>query len=193
LNHGEGEAEQFYRDLQHRGIRVRASTPPSLSQFPDFFPHKSSAVGSQGGAVSRFSSESICPEAVGILLTPAGFNRTIRQLNCTLACREIRWESALSMAQTIRVKKVSATDFRDDLKEHLKTVKDNTVLLIENRRQVAKYVVDRKYLDRLVEERESILATLEILADRELTNRLVELKKSGLSKGKLYTIDEVLG
>jgi PHD/YefM family antitoxin component YafN of YafNO toxin-antitoxin module len=127
------------------------------------------------------------------LSPPAGFNRTIRLLNCTLACREIRWESALSMAQTIRVKKVSATDFRDDLKEHLKTVKDNTVLLIENRRQVAKYVVDRKYLDRLVEERESILATLEILADRELTNRLVELKKSGLSKGKLYTMDEVLG
>ena len=99
----------------------------------------------------------------------------------------------MSTAHAIRVRKVSASDFRDDLKEHLKTVKDNTVLLIENRRQVAKYVVDRKYLDRLVEERESILATLEILADRELTNRLVELKKRGLSKAKLYTMDEVLG
>jgi hypothetical protein len=54
-------------------------------------------------------------------------------------------------------------------------------------------VVDREYLDRLVEERESIFATLEILADRELTNRLLELKKSGLSKAKLYTVDEVLG
>jgi len=99
----------------------------------------------------------------------------------------------MSMAHAIRIKKVSATDFRDDLKEHLKTVKDNTVLLIENRRQVAKYVVDREYLDRLVEERESILATLEILADRELTNRLLELKKSGHSKAKLYTMAEVLG
>ena len=99
----------------------------------------------------------------------------------------------MSMAHAIRVKKVSATDFRDDLKEHLKTVKDNTVLLIENRRQDAKYVVDREYLDRLVEERESILATLEILADRELTNRLLELKKNGLSKAKLYTMAEVLG
>jgi len=99
----------------------------------------------------------------------------------------------MSMAQSIRIRKVSATDFRENLKEHLKTVKDNTVLLIENRRQVAKYVVDPKYLDRLVEERESILATLEILADRELTNRLLELKKSGLSKVKFYTLDEVLG
>jgi PHD/YefM family antitoxin component YafN of YafNO toxin-antitoxin module len=99
----------------------------------------------------------------------------------------------MSMAHAIRVRKVSATDFRDDLKEHLKTVKDNTVLLIENRRQDAKYVVDREYLDRLVEERESILATLEILADRELTNRLLELKKNGLSKAKLYTMAEVLG
>jgi PHD/YefM family antitoxin component YafN of YafNO toxin-antitoxin module len=99
----------------------------------------------------------------------------------------------MSMAHAMRVRKVSATDFRDDLKEHLKTVKDNTVLLIENRRQDAKYVVDREYLDRLVEERESILATLEILADRELTNRLLELKKNGLSKAKLYTMAEVLG
>jgi PHD/YefM family antitoxin component YafN of YafNO toxin-antitoxin module len=99
----------------------------------------------------------------------------------------------MPMAHAIRVRKVSATDFRDDLKEHLKTVKDNTVLLIENRRQDAKYVVDREYLDRLVEERESILATLEILADRELTNRLLELKKNGLSKAKLYTMAEVLG
>jgi flagellar biosynthesis regulator FlbT len=99
----------------------------------------------------------------------------------------------MSMAHAIRVKKVSATDFRDDLREHLKTVKDNTVLLIENRRQVAKYVVDQEFLDRLVAERESILATLEILADRELTNRLVELKKRGVSKAKLYTMDEVFG
>jgi PHD/YefM family antitoxin component YafN of YafNO toxin-antitoxin module len=99
----------------------------------------------------------------------------------------------MSMAQAIRVRKVSATDFREDLKAHLKTVRGNTVLLIENRRQDAKYVVDREYLDRLVEERESILATLEILADRELTNRLLELKKSGLSKAKFYTLDEVLG
>jgi PHD/YefM family antitoxin component YafN of YafNO toxin-antitoxin module len=97
------------------------------------------------------------------------------------------------MAHAIRVRKVSATDFRDDLREHLKTVKDNTVLLIENRRQVAKYVVDQKFFDRLVEERESILATLEILADREITDRLVELKKSGLSKAKLYTMNEVFG
>ncbi len=35
--------------------------------------------------------------------------------------------------------------------------------------------------------------TLEILADRELTNRLLELKKSGLSKAKLYTMAEVFG
>jgi hypothetical protein len=50
-----------------------------------------------------------------------------------------------------------------------------------------------KFFDRLVEERESILATLEILADREITDRLVELKKSGLSKAKLYTMNEVFG
>lgn len=99
----------------------------------------------------------------------------------------------MSMAHAIKVRKVSATDFRDGLREHLKTVKDNTVLLIENRRQVAKYVVDQEFLDRLVGERESILATLEILADRELTNRLLELKKSGFSKAKLYTMDDVFG
>ena len=35
------------------------------------------------------------------------------------------------------------------------------------------YLVDKDFLDSLLNERESILATLEILADRELTERLI--------------------
>jgi hypothetical protein len=38
--------------------------------------------------------------------------------------------------------------------------------------------VDKEFLDSLVNERESILATLEILADRELTDRLLNLSKT---------------
>ena len=54
----------------------------------------------------------------------------------------------------------------------------NRVVLVENRRQPSKYLVDKDFLDSLVKERESILATLEILADRELTDRLLTLSKT---------------
>jgi|SRR5712692_9374118 len=99
----------------------------------------------------------------------------------------------MPMAHAMKVRKVSATQFRDGLKQQLRAVKNDKVLLIQNRRQQAKYVVDREFLDRLVAERDSILATLEILADRQLTNRLVELKKRGLAKARLFSIDEVFG
>jgi hypothetical protein len=51
----------------------------------------------------------------------------------------------------------------------LQEARANRVLLVENRRQAPKYLVDKEFLDSLVNERESILATLEILADRKLT------------------------
>jgi len=79
---------------------------------------------------------------------------------------------------SISVMRVSATDLRDKLKSCLRQARANRVVLVENRRQPAKYLVDKKFLDSLVEERESILATLEILVDRELTDRLLTLSKS---------------
>jgi hypothetical protein len=48
----------------------------------------------------------------------------------------------------------------------------------------------------LVNERESILATLEILADRELTDRLLTLSKSiddDVAAGRLLTTTDVFG
>jgi prevent-host-death family protein len=77
----------------------------------------------------------------------------------------------------IDIKKVSVTDFRDRLKDYLKAARANRVVLVENRRQPAKYLVDKEFLDSLVKERESIMVTLEILADRDLTDRLLRLSK----------------
>jgi hypothetical protein len=67
---------------------------------------------------------------------------------------------------------------------------------VQNRRQEEKYVVDKEWLDNLVRERESILATLEVLADRKLTNRLIELSKTiddDVQDNRLYSMDEVFG
>jgi PHD/YefM family antitoxin component YafN of YafNO toxin-antitoxin module len=96
----------------------------------------------------------------------------------------------------INIKRVSATDLRDNLKSCLRQARENKVVLVENRRQPAKYLVDKKFLDSLVEERESILATLEILVDRELTNRLLALSKSiddDVAAGRLLTTADVFG
>ena len=44
-------------------------------------------------------------------------------------------------------------------------------------RRAFKNMEDKRFLDSLVEERESILATLEILVDPDLTDRLLTLSK----------------
>ena len=97
---------------------------------------------------------------------------------------------------SIAVKKVTATDLRGKLKTYFKEATANRVVLIENRRQPSKYLVDKDFLDRLVNERESILATLEILADRELTDRLLSLSKTidrDVAAGRLLTTADVFG
>jgi hypothetical protein len=93
-------------------------------------------------------------------------------------------------------KTVSATDLRDRLKDCLKAARNNQVVLIENRRQSSKYLVDKEFLDMLVEERDSIFATLEILADRDLTDRLLDLSKTidrDVASGRLLTTADVFG
>jgi hypothetical protein len=101
------------------------------------------------------------------------------------------------MAETsIAVKKVTATDLRDKLRTYLKQAKANRVVLVENRRQPPKYLVDKDFLDSLVNERESILGTLEILVDRELTDRLLTLSKTideDVAAGRLLTTADVFG
>ena len=97
---------------------------------------------------------------------------------------------------SIAVKRVTATDLRSKLKTYLKAAKANQVVLVENRRQPSKYLVDKEFLDSLVNEREAILATLEILADRELTDRLLRLSKTlddDVAAGRLLTTADVFG
>jgi len=97
---------------------------------------------------------------------------------------------------TIRVKKVSSTALRGKLKSCLRQARANRVVLVENRRQDSKYLVDKAFLDSLVEERESILATLEILADRGLTERLLRLSKSiddDVAAERLLAFSDVFG
>jgi len=94
------------------------------------------------------------------------------------------------------VKRVTATDLRDNLKRYLKAAKAMRVVLIENRRQSAKYLVDKEFLDSLLRERESVLATLEILADRELTDRLLKLSRTlddDVAADRLLTAVDVFG
>jgi hypothetical protein len=95
---------------------------------------------------------------------------------------------------SIDVKKVTATDLRDKLKDCWKAARANRVVLIENRRRSPKYLVDKDFLDALVKERESIIATLEILADRELTDRLLNLSRTledDVAAGRLLTTADV--
>jgi hypothetical protein len=99
-------------------------------------------------------------------------------------------------ACVMNIKRVSATDLRSDLKQRLGEAKDNKVLLVHNRRQEEKYVVDKRWLDSLVKERESIFATIEILADRSLTNRLLKLSETiddDLASGRLLSTADVFG
>jgi len=94
----------------------------------------------------------------------------------------------------VEIEKVTATQLRTKLKRYLKSAKENRVVLVENRRQPAKYLVDKEFLDTLLKERESIVATLEILADRKLTDRLLNLSKTiddDVAAGRLLTNADV--
>src|SRR5216684_4208979 len=126
-------------------------------------------------------------------LTAKRFKRTLTSMNRTF---EIGRTQMATVCANVNVKRVTATDLRDSLKDCLKAARDNRVVLIENRRQSAKYLVDKEFLDTLMNERDSILATLEILADRSLTDRLLNLSKtidSDFAAGRLLTTADVFG
>jgi hypothetical protein len=96
---------------------------------------------------------------------------------------------------SLAVRKVTATDFREKLKDYLQEARANTVVLVENR-QRPKYLVDKEFLDSLVKERESILATLEMMADRKFTDRLLKLSRtidSDVRAGRLLKKADVFG
>jgi PHD/YefM family antitoxin component YafN of YafNO toxin-antitoxin module len=104
-------------------------------------------------------------------------------------------ESVLMTAR-MGVKKVTVTYLRGQLKHYMKVARANQVVLVENRRQPSKYLVDKDFLDSLVKERESVMATLEVLADRELTDRLLGLSKTidkAVAAGRLLTTADVFG
>lgn len=91
---------------------------------------------------------------------------------------------------------MSATKFRERFKDFAGQAKGGKVILVVNRRQEPKYLVDKEWLDALVRERESVLATLEILADRQLTTRLRKLAKridADVQAGRLHTMEKVFG
>jgi hypothetical protein len=87
-------------------------------------------------------------------------------------------KSKRSARRGIKVKRVTASQLRRRLRDRLREVKNNRVLLVQNRRQKERYVVDKAWLDNLIAERESVLATLEILSDTALTHRLLALAKT---------------
>src|SRR5882762_9763443 len=84
----------------------------------------------------------------------------------------------MAASKPVTVRTVSATRLRSRLKGFMKEAKGGKVVLIENRRQESKYLVDKEWLDTLMRERESFLATLEVLADRQLTERLLTLAET---------------
>lgn len=93
-------------------------------------------------------------------------------------------------------RKVSATDFRDHLRSAWRAARGDEVILVENRRQEAKYLVDKSWLDKVIREQQSIFATLEVLADRDLSNRLLKTAETideDVRAGRLRTLEEVFG
>jgi len=101
---------------------------------------------------------------------------------------------ASGVAKTVT--RVSATKFRERFKDFAGQAKGDKVILVVNRRQDSKYLVDKEWLDAFMRGRESVLATLEVLADRHLTTRLRKLAKridADVRAGKLHTMEQTFG
>jgi hypothetical protein len=102
-------------------------------------------------------------------------------------------KSNRSAGPGINIKRVTASQLRRTLRDRLREVKNNRVLLVQNLRQKEKYVVDKVWLDSLIAERESVFATLEILCDAGLTKRLLTLAKSiddDVKNNRLYSMED---
>ncbi len=104
----------------------------------------------------------------------------------------------MPVSQALTEKKVSTTDFRDHLSEYLESVRKHKMVVIESRVRNAKSVavVDKEWLDTILAERKSILATIEILMDRDLTERLLRAARTAdedAQAGRLHTHEEVFG
>jgi len=102
----------------------------------------------------------------------------------------------MTLAVAKKAQTVSATEFRDHFKDYLKKAKGDRVVLVKNRRQESKYVVDQEWFDALMRDVRSTMATLEVLADRDLTERLLNLSATvdeDLRAGRLHTMEEVFG
>ena len=83
------------------------------------------------------------------------------------------------MTTAVRIKKkVRATQFRAAYRRLAAQAQGRDLVLIENRRQKSKYLVDKDFLDALLDELRGARATLEILSDPELTERLLALGAS---------------
>ena len=98
--------------------------------------------------------------------------------------------------QDLAEKTVSTTDFRDHLSEYLESVRKHKMVVVESRNRGSKSVavVDKAWLDSVLSEQKSILATIEILADRELTERLLRTANTiddDIKAGRLRTHEEV--
>jgi len=99
-------------------------------------------------------------------------------------------------AATMTVKEISATKLRAHFRRYAKEATHKKVILIRNRRQEAKYLMDKEWFDKIIREHECVLATLEVLADPELTHRLLNLGKTinnDVRRGRLHSMEEVFG
>jgi hypothetical protein len=78
----------------------------------------------------------------------------------------------------------------------VKEAKNKRVILIRNRREDPKYLMDKEWFDKIILEHESVLATLEVLANPRLTDRLLRLGKTiddDVKAGRLHSMAEVFG
>ena len=94
------------------------------------------------------------------------------------------------------VKEVSATKLRAHFRRYTREAKGKKVILIRNHRQESKYLMDKEWFDKIIREHESVLATLEVLVNPELTERLLRLGKTiddDVSAGRLHSMKEVFG
>lgn len=101
-----------------------------------------------------------------------------------------------SAAAAKKIRRVSASEFRDHFRDYADKARGDNVVLVENRRLEPKYLVDKRWFDALMRERESVLATLEILADRDLTGRLLKLARTidaDVRAGRFHTMEDVFG
>jgi hypothetical protein len=104
--------------------------------------------------------------------------------------------TALALTRPQRIT-VNRSDFRDEQSKYLRKASGNTVVQVMGRgEEEQRYLVDKVYLDEIIEKLQSAMETLHVMKDQRLFSQILKASETideNIRLGKLHSFEEAFG